>query len=93
MVFCVSQSIYSQGEKFYGQSFKQPAPAEETSDAEAPVEADVPREYRQALRSAENYLSFSGFSYDGLYDQLTSEYASMFSPEATQYAVDTVFAQ
>lgn len=62
------------------------------AEAEVPAEADVPMEYRQALRSAESYLSFSGFSYDGLYDQLTSEYADNFSPEAARYAVDNVNA-
>lgn len=66
--------------------------AEDGAEAEAPAGADVPMEYRQALRSAENYLSFSGFSYDGLYDQLTSEYADKFSPEAARYAVDNVGA-
>ena len=64
---------------------------------EAPVEEqpaeesnDVPREYEQALKKAESYLNFSAFSYNGLYDQLTSEYGSGFTPEAAQYALDNV---
>ena len=64
---------------------------------EAPVEEqpaeesnDLPREYEQALKKAESYLNFTAFSYNGLYDQLTSEYGSGFTPEAAQYAVDNV---
>ena len=65
---------------------------------EAPVEEqpaeesnDVPREYEQALKKAESYLKFSHFSYQGLYDQLTSEYGENFTPEQAQYAVDMVY--
>lgn len=61
----------------------EPAPVE-------PAEQDAPREYTNALREAESYLRFSAFSYQGLYDQLTSEYGSGFTPEAAQYAVDNV---
>ena len=61
----------------------EPAPVE-------PAEQDAPREYTNALKKAESYLKFSAFSYNGLYDQLTSEYGSGFSPEAAQYAVDNV---
>lgn len=42
-----------------------------------------------ALRSAENYLEFMAFSKQGLYDQLIFE---QHSPEAAQYAVDTIDA-
>ena len=55
-------------------------------------DSDVPLEYKNALRSAKNYLRFSGFSERGLYDQLTSEYAEQYSPEAAQYALDNVDA-
>lgn len=63
-----------------------------TEEAAAPSSKaeDVPREYRNALRSAENYLEFSAFSYQGLYDQLTSEYADQFPADAAQYAVDNL---
>lgn len=64
------------------------APAEE--EASTPQSDDVPREYKNALRSAEQYLDFSSFSYAGLYDQLTSEYADNYPAEAAQYAVDNV---
>lgn len=32
----------------------------------------------------------SGFSYQGLYEQLTSEYGEGYPPEAAQYALDNV---
>ena len=51
---------------------------------------EVPREYRNALRAAENYISFSPFSKQGLYDQLTSEYADQYPAEAAQYAIDNI---
>lgn len=53
---------------------------------------NVPREYRNALKSAENYLSFTAFSKQGLYDQLTSEAGDKYPAEAAQYAVDNVKA-
>lgn len=66
--------------------------AEETQAAPEEQEADIPREYENALKKAESYLKFSAFSYNGLYDQLTSEFGSGFSAEAAQYAVDNVEA-
>lgn len=65
-----------------------PTTAEEAAE-EDPAE-EVPVEYRNALRSAERYLSTMPFSKRGLYDQLTSEYGSGFEPDAAQYAVDNV---
>lgn len=64
--------------------------AVEESSAPASSSDDVPREYRNALRSAERYLDYSAFSYAGLYDQLTSEYGDSYPAEAAQYAVDNV---
>lgn len=69
------------------------APAKESEAAPAPAEEkndDVPREYKNALRSAETYTKMSGFSYDGLYEQLTSEYGEGYPPEAAQYALDNL---
>ena len=67
--------------------------ASETVESEesAPL-GDVPREYTNALKSAERYLKFSHFSYQGLFDQLTSEFGEGFAPEAAQYAMDNVEA-
>ena len=53
-------------------------------------EPDVPMEYKQALKTAENYVNCMGFSKRGLFDQLTSEYADNYSKEAAQYAVDNI---
>lgn len=44
----------------------------------------------EALEAAEDYIEFSDFSYAGLYDQLTSEYGSQFTPEQAQYAIDNL---
>ena len=51
---------------------------------------NVSREYKNALRSAESYLKYSDFSKAKLYDQLTSEYGSGFTPEEAQYAIDNL---
>ena len=56
------------------------------------VEDNVPTEYKQALKSAQNYIDVMAFSKQGLYDQLTSEYAEKYSDEAAQYAIDNVKA-
>lgn len=48
---------------------------------------NVPREYKNALKSAENYLDFSGFSESGLRKQLEFE---KFPPDAIDYALSNV---
>lgn len=66
---------------------------EETQTSAPATEAkndDVPREHANALREAKSYLEFSGFSYAGLYDQLTSEYGGKYPAEAAQYAMDNL---
>lgn len=65
----------------------------EESDADTaavPADDGASTEFKNALRSAENYLGFSSFSYQGLYDQLTSEYGEAYPAEAAQYAMDNV---
>lgn len=52
---------------------------------------DVPREYRKALKTAENYSKRLHMSKQGIYDQLISD-AEGFSPEAAQYAIDNIQA-
>lgn len=69
---------------------KPTAEAEPAAEPEPEPEPDVPAEYEAALTSAENYLSFAGFSKKGLFDQLSSDYGDKFSAEAAQYAVDNV---
>lgn len=44
----------------------------------------------EAAESAESYLSFTSFSRQGLYDQLTSEYGEQFTPEQAEYALTAV---
>ena len=58
-------------------------PSEETAP-----ESDVTLAQESALRSAESYLEFSGFSKQGLIDQLTSEYADNYSVEDATWAVN-----
>ncbi|UOE93107.1 Ltp family lipoprotein [Alkalihalobacillus sp. LMS39] len=58
-------------------------PAEQEAD-------DVPREYQNALRAAENYISFMPFSEKGLFEQLTSEYGDKYPEEAAQYAIENI---
>ncbi|WP_029458353.1 Ltp family lipoprotein [Dietzia alimentaria] len=64
-------------------------PAPEAEPEQAEQETDVPREFKNALRSADRYLSVSSFSQQGLVDQLQFE---DYSPEAAQYAAENVDA-
>jgi hypothetical protein len=50
------------------------------------------RANRRALESAESYLSYSGFSKQGLYEQLSSSAGEGVSQTEAQYAVDHVDA-
>ena len=62
----------------------------ETSE-EAPKEAEsVPKEYKNALKKAEQYSSIMHMSKQGIYDQLTSEYGEKFTAEEAQYAIDNL---
>lgn len=51
---------------------------------------NIPREHRNALRSAEVYLKTMPFSKKGLYQQLTSQAGEKYPADAAQYAVDNV---
>lgn len=44
----------------------------------------------QAVKSAENYLSFTSFSRDGLIEQLTSDVGDQYTVEEAEYAVNAV---
>jgi Host cell surface-exposed lipoprotein len=50
------------------------------------------RANRRALQSAESYLAMSGFSKQGLYEQLSSPAGEGFTQAEAQYAVDHVHA-
>ena len=60
-------------------------------ESDAAGEADVPTEYKSALKQAQSYSDSVHLSKAGIYDQLTSE-VGQFTPEAAQYAVDNVVA-
>ena len=51
---------------------------------------NIPREYRNALKSAKNYISMMPMSKKGLYNQLTSDFGDKFTEEEAQYAVDNL---
>ena len=51
---------------------------------------DVPRECKNALKSAQNYIEIMAFSEKKLYDQLISEYGEQYPAEAAQYAIENV---
>ena len=52
-------------------------------------EDNTPREYKNALKTAEWYAKMN-FSKQRIYDQLTSSYGEWFSPESAQYAIDNL---
>ena len=56
------------------------------------TEANIPTEYKSALKKAETYSNTMHMSKVGIYNQLTSEYGEKFSTEAAQYAVDNMTA-
>lgn len=60
------------------------------SETEESKKDDVPKEYKSALNSAENYIDMMPFSEAGLYDQLTADTGDQFSDEAAQYAIDNI---
>lgn len=55
-------------------------------------DADIPSEYKSALKKATSYSDTMHMSKAGIYDQLTSEYGEKFSEEAAQYAIDNMVA-
>ncbi len=67
-------------------------PAQEsiTAEVEEEPEDNVPREHRNALDSAKNYIDIMAFSEKGLYNQLTSEYGEQYPEEAAQYAIENI---
>ncbi|MGY1855388.1 Ltp family lipoprotein [Modestobacter sp. SYSU DS0290] len=73
-------------------STQAPAPAPTPAPAPAPEPAadEGTASQQQAVRSAERYLDFAGFSRQGLIDQLSSEYGDQFSVEDATWAVDHV---
>lgn len=68
-------------------NIEEPENAEEENERE---EEDVPREHRNALKAAQNYIDMMAFSEKGLYEQLTSEYGDQYPEDAAQYAIENV---
>lgn len=77
------------------ESASSPAAAPATSAPAAPAPADaagsgMSASQRAAVRSAQSYLEYTGFSRQGLIDQLSSEYGEKFSVEDATAAVDSL---
>lgn len=71
----------------YGEGFT----AEDAEFAIAYIESAGKVDWNQeAVQAAESYLEFKGFSRDGLYDQLTSEYGEQFTPDQANFALSAV---
>lgn len=71
----------------YGEGFA----AEDAEFAIAYLESAGKVDWNQeAAESAKSYLEFKGFSRDGLYDQLTSEYGEQFTPDQANFALSAV---
>jgi hypothetical protein len=66
--------------------------ARRVQEAAERAEKAARRANRRALESAESYLSFSGFSKQGLYEQLSSSAGEGFTEAEAQYAVDHIDA-
>lgn len=63
---------------------------EDSASEDEAAQDDVPREHKNALKSAQNYLDLMAFSEKGLFEQLTSEHGDKYPEEAAQYAIDNV---
>lgn len=70
-------------------SVTSPAPTANTQPA---PESNLTAPQQNAVRSAESYLDFKGFSRQGLIDQLSSEYGDQFAVEDATVAVDSLNA-
>lgn len=65
-------------------------PVEVPVKAPAEKKKDVPREHKNALKAAENYIMIMPFSEKGLYNQLTSNAGDGYPADAAQYAIDNI---
>ncbi len=68
------------------------SPEETSAPSTENTEDKIPTEYKSALKRANDYSRTLYMSKKGIYDQLISAYGDKFSPEAAQYAVDTMTA-
>lgn len=71
----------------YGEGFS----AEDAEFAISYLESTGAVDWNQeAAQAAKSYLDLKGFSRDGLYDQLTSEYGEGFTPDQANFGLDAV---
>jgi C1A family cysteine protease len=81
------QGLFEQLTSEYGEGF-------EAADAEfalAHIEQAGGVDWNQeAVEAAQSYLEFKGFSRQGLFEQLTSEYGEAFTAEQANFALDQV---
>jgi len=68
------------------------APANRDPSAQVEEGPSLTGPQRNAVRSARNYLSMTGFSRAGLIDQLSSEYGEGYTKEDATIAVDSLDA-
>lgn len=61
-----------------------------SSSSELQSEANIPKEFKNALNKAEIYAKRMNLSKKSVYKQLTSDYGEKFSVEAAQYAIDNL---
>ena len=73
-----------------GSSSSGTSPTMSTPAAGSPTARNLTAAQRNALRSANSYLRFSGFSRQGLIGQLSSEYGDKFSLGDATVAVDNL---
>src|SRR5690606_4602682 len=66
-----------ESEKVEAEQIEEP-PENAGEASEEKTENDVPREYKNALRAAQNYVDIMPFSERGLFEQLTSEYGDQY---------------
>lgn len=67
---------------------EQSASNQETSEEKK--DADVPTEYKNALKKAETYSKTMHMSKEGVRDQLVSEYGEKFTQEEADYAINNL---
>lgn len=83
--------VESEEEEGEGEAEEIEEPSEKAGGiSEESTENDIPREYKNALRAAQNYVDIMPFSERGLFEQLTSEYGDQYSEEAARYAIEKV---
>lgn len=68
----------------------EPEESTDQDEAEESQSEDVPREYKNALKAAQNYFQIMPFSEKGLFEQLTSEHGDKYPEDAAQYAIENV---